>query len=72
MKVTFTQSRRIIEDGFVVKRFHTGETVDLAEMAACAAIKNGWAVSAEPYKTMEQVVDEMLIELASSRAGRAA
>lgn len=72
MLITFLQTRRLSEDTFIVKRFYKDGTYDVADTAARSAIKYGWAVSAEPPKTMEQVVDEMLIRLAKVRAGRAA
>ncbi|QEL18750.1 hypothetical protein [Limnoglobus roseus] len=43
MFVTFTQTRRVSEDGFTPKRCYTGVTYDLAGNAACHAISNGWA-----------------------------
>lgn len=43
MFVTFTQTRRISEDGFTVKRCLPGVTYDLAGNAAIEAMNKGWA-----------------------------
>lgn len=46
MLVTFRETRLVSEDGHRLKRCEAGQTYDLAELAACLAIRRGWAVYA--------------------------
>jgi len=46
MKITFTQTQRISEDGFGFRVCSPGETLDIAEVAAIEALRRGYAVRA--------------------------
>ncbi len=43
MKITFTQTRRISEDGFAIRLCEAGQSYDVADTAARMAINAGWA-----------------------------
>lgn len=43
MLITFTETRRMSEDGFAQKRFETGKTYDVADTCARVALQNRWA-----------------------------
>jgi hypothetical protein len=42
MLVKMLETRRVSEDGFRVQRLEANETYDLADMAACQVLTNGW------------------------------
>lgn len=63
MLITFLETRLISEDGHTVKRFHKGETKEVADAAARAAINNGWAKPIEPQDDMETVVNKIIASL---------
>ncbi len=48
MHVTFLETRRVSEDGFVVKCCHQGVTYDLMGDTARFAINKGWARKSTP------------------------
>lgn len=59
MKITLLGTHRGSEDAHTLRRFHKGETVDVAESLARSLIRKGQAVAAEPVKTMDDVVPEL-------------
>lgn len=59
MRITFKETRRLSEDGFTVRRFEAGQTYEVADSAARAAIRNGWAFEPEqpPPSPGESLLD---------------
>ncbi len=43
MQIKFKQAHRISEDGFSTRVCKADEILDIAETAACHAIRKGWA-----------------------------
>jgi len=46
MKITMNETRRICDDGFTPRRLEKGQTYDLGDTMARAAIRQGWAIEA--------------------------
>ena len=47
MKITMLETRRGTEDGFLVRRYHEGETYEVTHALAVVFLRQGWARVAE-------------------------
>lgn len=64
MLIKFISTQRISEDGKVVRLCEAGQVYDLADSAACAAMRKGWAYNAEPF---DDKSDDEVIQSAANR-----
>jgi hypothetical protein len=69
MRITFTETRRLSQDGFKVEKFEAGTTHDVGRSAACFDIRNGWArpemETAEYWESvrLDAIADHLLREM---------
>ncbi len=53
MELTFLETRQISEDGHNLRRCEKGKTYEIADTAACHALRMGWAFNSMFYDRSE-------------------